>query len=652
VKQPLALPTLYRLLGCMALVLLPHFPRLPVWESLFVSCVLLWCGLGAYRHWPLPPAWLRAVLGLVVFGGVFASYGRINGQQAGVALLVAMTALKLTEMQTHRDRIIVIFVCYFQLITHFLFSQELVMVPFLLLGALMITAMLVELSHPQGPLPPRVILRGGGTLVLHSLPLMLVLFVLFPRIPGPLWGLPSDAGAGRTGLSDKMEPGSISALSLSDDVAFRVRFLDPAPARKQMYWRGPSFWVFDGRSWSPGIEPDAFPPPAPEVTGPATRYEITLEPHGQRWLLALDMPIDGGPAGSLRSIDYELLAPKPVNDRLLYQATSHLEYRIQPSLWPRLRERALQLPYKRNPRTRELVERWRSEGTDDTGIINNALRMFHDQEFIYTHQPPLLGRDSIDEFLFGTRSGFCEHYASAFVFMMRVAGIPARVVTGYLGGERNPAGDYYIVRQSDAHAWAEVWLQDRGWVRIDPTGAIAPQRIQKDAATALSLAEQAALPFAARNARDWLHVARLRWDWVNAGWNRWVLAYGPELQASFLSHLGMPDWQAMILALTALMTAFLMGLGALLLWQARPAVVADPALREWQRFCSRLAGRELPRLPHEGPRDYVARVLGKRPDLREQAMRICGLYIRLRYDAVSDSALEKELAQSVRRFRP
>jgi transglutaminase-like putative cysteine protease len=390
--------------------------------------------------------------------------------------------------------------------------------------------------------------------------------------------------------------------------------------------------------------------PAPQSQGPLINYDVTLEPHGQRWLLALDMPIEV-PEGSYRAAGFVLIYRKPIMDRMLYKVASAPDYRIQPRLWPRIRVQSLQLPQGLNPRTRELAERWRSEEPDDAAIARRALRLFQEQEFTYTLNPPLLGIHSVDDFLFETRKGFCEHYASAFTMLMRAAGVPSRVVTGYQGGELNQAGDYYIIRQSDAHAWSEIWLENLGWVRIDPTSVIVPARIELGLAAALSPAERASLPFAARRDRNPLYQLQLRWDRINAGWNRWILAYGPELQQQFLSRFGLPDWYRMTLALTVVIVTFLTVLGIVLLWQARPVTSSDPYLKLWQAFCRRLEKLNLARLPYEGPRDFAERASRTRPDLAEEIAAVSDMYISLRYAGVNDPTLAKSFALRVRRFR-
>ncbi|TXH05067.1 MAG: DUF3488 domain-containing protein [Nevskiaceae bacterium] len=642
--------TLLRLLAVLLLVLGPHLTRLPAWESLLLLTVIGWRALIALRQWRLPAPWLRSLIALACFAAVYANFRSISGMTAGTALLSVMAVLKLLEMRARRDVMVVVLLMYFILVTHFLFSQELWTVLYLLGSAIAITALLMDCNHAGEALPLRMLLRAGGVMVLRALPLMLVFFVLFPRIPGPLWSLPTDAGGGRTGLSENMSPGDIASLMESDEVAFRVRFLDRVPAPGERYWRGPVFDRFDGRGWKPsGLTVPR--PPVIEGSGAPLHYELTLEPQGTRWLLALDMPDPTAlPPDSALVGDGLLIAPRPIEQRRIVQASAYTRYVLSPTLGGRELAQALQLPPGYNPRTRELAAQWRAQGLDDAAIVQKALQMFRRENFSYTLQPPRLARDSVDDFLFNTRAGFCEHYAGSFTFLMRAANIPARVVTGYQGGEKNEVGDYYVVRQYDAHAWSEVWLQGRGWVRIDPTAAVAPERVEHGVASALTLATGLPGFFAHRNG------ARLsltmRWDWVNAKWNAWVLAYGPELQADFLRNFGIEDVGTMIAVMTVLITLATGVVSLLMLRQFMSVQPHDPALRLWRRALRRLQKLGLEQQPPEGPRDFAERVTRERPELGSAMQRLLSAYLRLRYlDGGHAPEAEREMLAATRALR-
>jgi transglutaminase-like putative cysteine protease len=643
---------LLRLLLVEALVLAPHAPHLPLWADLFVAAVLLWRVLVALRGWRMLPRAARMALTLAAFGGVYASFGRVSGQSAGVALLLVMAALKLTELARRRDLMVMVFLMYFILVTHFLFSQEIWTAAYLIVCAAAITAVLIEANHPGSALPLRTAFGLGGRMVLQALPLMVLIFVLFPRIPGPLWGLPADAGAARSGLSDSMQPGDISALVDSDAVAFRVRFDDAAPPRRERYWRGPVFARFDGRRWQAGARPPEAEHAEARLEAPAYRYEVVLEPHRQKWLFAIDLPAGQSlPPDTELGPDQLLLARREVRERLLYRIESHPRYQLQPRLPEALRRQMLLLPKNYNPRALALAQRWRQEQPDEATIVNAALTLFRSQPFYYTLHPPALGRHSVDEFLFDTRRGFCEHYASSFTVLMRAAGIPARVVTGYQGGERNAVGDYYIVRQSDAHAWSEVWLAGRGWVRVDPTAAVAPQRIERGVGEALLPGGE--LPGFLDPARrgGFRFSLQARWDWLNAQWNRWVLAYGPDLQMQFLRHLGLLSFRDMILALSFSVTLVLGLLGVLILRQALPPPDQDRARRLWRRLQRRLRRAGFEQAAAEGPQDFVERVVAQRPQLEPALRAALSAYLRLRYLGETDAGGEQGLLRAVRAVR-
>jgi transglutaminase-like putative cysteine protease len=604
--------SLLRLLAVMLLVMAPHAPHLPPWISVGIVTLMLWRAAAGLRGWRLPGKLVRSLLTLAAFVSVYLTFGRATGQTVGTALLALMVALKLTEMSGRRDVVVVLYLLYFSLLTHFLRDQELWTLLWMLGCTVLITALLVDVNR-QGGIPVRHALRLSLRAVAFALPIMAVLWVLFPRIPGPLWGVTVDSGRSMSGLSESMAPGDISRLIESDAVAFRVEFDGAPPPNSDMYWRGPVLWHFDGARWSMA------PPRSQERTTPEVQlsgnpidYRMMLEAHRMIYLFALDMPLaqglpDGGGIGGHLNADYQAVTRRPVRERIAYRLRSYPEYRLQTQLSESERSAALQLESGTNPRTAELARQWRNEGLDDGQMIQRALRHFGEEGFSYTLEPPILGRDSVDAFLFETRRGFCEHYASSFAALMRAAGVPARVVLGYQGAEPNMIGDYYVVRQSNAHAWNEVWISGMGWIRVDPTAAVAPDRIEMNLEQALSRAGERLPSHMSGRAAVGLWVS-VRWDWVNMQWNQWFLAYGPELQRDLMSRLGLHDWQRMIAALTALI---MLAMGAVAWYALRSAANSRPtdaAAREWARILARLRRAGLPPLPGEGPRDYARRV--------------------------------------------
>lgn len=646
-------PTLLRLLALLALVLAPHALHLPPWVTAGVLLAIVWRVANLQRGLTLPNRAVRVVLTLTAFAGIYASYGRIAGQHSGTALLVLMTVLKLLEMRSLRDVRVMVGLLYFLVFAQFLFSQEIWTVLWLLASVIAITGLLVEVSAVSGHATPpaswRPYWRRGAVIVTQALPLMVVLFILFPRIPGPIWGLPADAGVSRSGMPDSMSPGDISELILSDEQAFRIRFEGAPPPGAQLYWRGPVFERFDGRRWDAPEVWDRDARPALRVSGRPVGYEMVLEPTRGFSLFGLEMVArDRTPPGSRYDLNGQLLSLDRISTRRMIRAEAYPDYQLDAGGLPRWREaRNLQIPDGRSPQARALAAQWRAQGLDPRQIVAAALSRYRTEPFRYTLQPPRLGREPVDEFLFDTRAGFCEHYASSFVVLMRAAGIPARVVIGYQGGERSRVGDDWVVRQSDAHAWAEVWLAEEGWRRVDPTAAVAPDRIE-DGLREMFRDRPDELPdFMRRRGEGLLQLSRDQWDYLNAQWNRWFLAYGPELQASFLAHLGIRGWTAMVLWLTALLTGLLVLVSAWLWWSRRPAPPPDAASAQWRRLQRAFDGRSVSD-PAEAPSDWVARMAAAYP-AAAPALRAALLdYQALRYGPVSAEGIETRM-QRLRR---
>jgi transglutaminase-like putative cysteine protease len=621
-------------LGAVALALAPHAGRLPLALSLGVAACVSWRMLGALGRLPLPERhrpllwWALQGLAVLTFVLIYAVYQGQLGRDAGVAMLSAMTGLKLLELRNGRDYYAVCLLTYFLVVTNFLFSQAIPTALYLLGVTMLTTSALVRVNAPAR-LPARACARLGAMMVLESLPLMAVCFVLFPRLPGPLWGVPTDSTQAVTGLSDEMSIGRIARLGTSDEVAFRVAFLDSTPSARDLYWRGPVLWATDGRTWRAGAIENTGAPPV-VVEGRRLRYDILLEAHGERWLPALDA-VTYSDAKSRAQRGRDLVATEPIKRQLRYRLESALDYSL-PDLSPADRAAALALPKQAHPRSRALAARWMAQGLAPSQIVDAALVNFRQQAFSYTLTPPVLPNDPIDGFLFDTRQGFCEHFAAAFVVLMRAAGVPARVVTGYQGGEYNTMSDYFLVRQRDAHAWAEVYLETRGWVRVDPTGAVAPERvslgINSFAGERGPLRMLDSAGFAARV----FNGARQLWDSANYHWSNWVLGYSAERQRGLLEALGMEEVTParLVLWLTSVMGA-LLGLLTLLLLRNRAVTRLPPALRIYGTFCERLARVGLPRSPSEGPLEYAERVAASRADLAAEVRAIAQAFAFIRY---------------------
>jgi transglutaminase-like putative cysteine protease len=631
------------LLATCVLVLAPHVGHLPAWVILAGASFLLWRAWVTFRGARMPPRWLLLPLAVLAMGAVYATHKTLLGREAGVSMLALLLTLKLLEMHIKRDLFVVLFLSFFLVLTSFFYSQTIgtALMTIVAVIAILTTQLSFQYTGVVPPLKQR--LRLGAGILALAVPLTLVLFILFPRIQGPLWGLPSDAHAGRSGLSETMAPGNITDLALSDEIAFRVRFIDTPPPKSKLYWRAGVLGVYDGRTWLPLQYPQRSTPQAVvNQRGKPIRYQVTLEPNGRRWLFALEFPqtlpqLAGNPV-SLGS-EMQLLARRPINERLRYDAASQVEYELQPNENPIVLRQWLQLPSGFNPRTLEFAARLRRQQKNNGEIVNAALRFFREENFKYTLEPPALGTHVVDEFLFDARAGFCEHYAAAFVVLMRAAGIPARVVTGYQGGEMNAVDGFMTVRQSDAHAWAEVWLQNRGWIRVDPTAAVAPGRIEMNVTRVIPRPLLGGLINVDGSKSAWLakvQALRQNWDAVTNAWNQWVLNYTPDRQESFIRSLGFSEvnWRT----LTALMFAvgaLVMAIVALPLVKNRPR--RDPIEAVYQKLCRHMARHGCPRSIHEGPRAYGTRLTAPesplKPEAKAAVARFLQFYESARYGA-------------------
>jgi len=644
------------ILASLSLVVLPHINRLPLWVGLGFISLVLWRYANLRWRLSLPNRWLRMAMAVLAMIGVLSTFHTVTGRDAGVALLVILTGLKLLEMRSVREALLLVFLSYFLIITNFLYSQSIVTALYLCLVMLVSTATLISISDQNHQLSIPARLRYASSLILQSLPMMLVLFILFPRIEGSFWKLPDDAHASRvTGISDTMSLGSIGRLSLSDRVAFRVLFDGHIPPPSQRYWRGLVFNQTDGKTWQQGYrnnDQNALLQPI----GEPVRYTITLEPHQQAWLYSLDLPTAAPSNLGTLMADYHIRTDNAVNALKRYSMVSYPYYRTQFASKiqaDRQLSRALRLPMHKHPQARLLAQTWQLDNPDPKSIMKKALAYFAEQPFYYTLDAPPLRGDPIDEFLFKTRAGFCEHYAAAFVTLMRAASVPARIVVGYQGGSLNPFGDYLIVRQRDAHAWTEVWLAGQGWIRVDPTAEVSPSRVE---AGIDSVIPEIFTPLRMHLSNyAWVQQLRYAWDAANNHWNQWVLGYGPRHQKDLLKWLGLDTggYQMLTTILIASCATLLLAV-AFWLFLSQQKQKPDQVVRLYQRFCDRLAGCGLQRLPHEGSMAFAQRAAQALPAQAVQIHFISRLYTHLRYRITGSPSTQKvgALARAVRCFKP
>jgi transglutaminase-like putative cysteine protease len=609
------------------MAMLPHFLNLPLWVTAFALFSLAWRSAQSYGYGAEMPKWLLIPLVLIGGIGVFAQYWTIVGREPGLALLTVMTSFKFLETKTHRDILILVFLCYFLLATHFLFSQSIQIAVYMFAVLIIITTTLITINQrdPNSPLLPRV--KAATRLIGLSIPIMIILFILVPRIPGPIWGLTQEQRGGVTGLSETMSPGQISDLITSNEVAFRVKFEGPYPEQSQLYWRGPVMVNFNGSTWRQTRHRKLKQLDIRQSTQ-TTEYTVTLEPHGKNWIFGLDIPTSSLP-DSYMSSEYQLTSTKAINDLKRYTLTSHLSYLLAVDESMDYLLHASQIPEDKNPQTVALGRKWSQQFDSDTAIVQNALEMFRNENYVYTLQPPLLGSNPADEFLFQTRRGFCEHYASSFALLMRAAGIPTRIVTGYQGGEINDIGDYLMVRQSDAHAWTEVWLEGRGWIRVDPTAAVSPDRIENGL--------DRALPGALSSFKIGEHNALIgrvlyNWDNLQNTWNAWVLNYDQYKQAQFLKNLGLgiKSWGDMVITLViclVLISAMYWGISWYRERPSRPAeyeVIINSILKKLARHGHR-------RIPSEQLPEFLQRIQQQHDYEDPELEQIFQLYQRIKY---------------------
>lgn len=640
--MPFDLATRRALLLTLAVALAPLLLQLPGSLALAIAAAATLMSAASWRR-PLP-GWLKLLIACATLFAVLAAFDFRLGRDTGCALLAAMLAIKPAETRSLRDARSLVGFALFAPFATFLLDQGplslLLGLAALVIGLLTLQR-LADVESAIEPVPALASLRGVGRLIALGLPLTLAAFWLFPRLPSPLWGVPDRASA-KVGLSDSMAPGDWLELMNDDSPALRVRFDGAAPAPSQMYWRGPVLWDFDGREWSSRERPAAVARPAMTAAGARWNYQLEVEPSERRYLTALDLPL-AAPAGSVLSANGNLLSLQRLQAVSRWQLASAPPRQFDATLDPRTRRRALAFPRQFNPRAQHLARRWRTEtGGDPAAIVQRAMTMVN-AEFAYSLAAPALGRDSVDEFLFQTKTGYCEHFSSAFVLLMRAAGVPARVVTGYAGGYRNPVGDYWVVRNSDAHAWAEVWLEGRGWVRIDPTAAVAPERIYD------TLAERRPGRVGGFEGFSGLWNTA---DWLRRGWNDFVLGFNADRQSRMLRWLGVrrldPTPLALLFALVSLAA-----LAWMLWWLRRGERERDPLLRAWHRLSRQYARFGLARNPDEPAIAWVSRIARNRPHEADQMATVAEAFSEARYGAeIRDQKAIRELIVAIRRARP
>jgi transglutaminase-like putative cysteine protease len=644
------------LLAGLVVVLLSHIDHLPLWTSLTCFSLIMWRLLYDMHRLPLPNRYVLFLMFALIILGVLSHYLTIVGREAGTALLITLICLKLFEIKSLRDISLIIQLAFFAIVVTFLFSQSIFVALSMLVAVVLLITALISFQHAKSgkyrlAYSDKDHLRLATKMVMYAIPLAIIIFIFFPRTSTPLWGLPHDAFAAKTGLSDEMSPGNISNLVDSQEVAFRVQFQSRIPEPAKTYWRGPVLWAFDGHTWSAPVLQRRAMKTIPLVN-PANpiEYTITLEPHNNFWLFALDQP-GTIPDHALLSTEMQLLARKPVNHLTRYEMTSYLQYSLPWIGWL-APERYLQIPTEAAPRARQYMQALKQQYPDKAGLVNAVLQRFRNQQYLYTRQPPRLFGDPTDAFLFDTKRGYCEHYASSFTVLMRLAGIPARVVTGYQGGEMNPLSNYMIVRQSDAHAWSEIYLKDKGWLRVDPTAVIPAGNIEN--ASDLDRFRSDLFDAGNPSEQNWFTASakqlQYAWDLVNNRWNQWVIGYSNQKQKSLFKAIGIPEitWRGLIYVLFAMLSVFTLLIAANIFQAQRTRKNAIDKI--YQQFLRKLRPLHIEKSPSEGALNFSQRVARRFPNQTAELIHIAKLYNQIRYTDANPDVVDA-LRHAVRSMR-
>lgn len=620
---------------------MPHLLAMPATLGGVVVLVCIWRLLAARHRWRPPPGWLRLLLTVGAIALLAISYGGLWGRRAATGLLCLMLAAKMLELYRLRDLRMVASVSLFLIATQFLFNERLVFIAYLFGGILVVICALIrvqqlELGRKKAPAGDRRVVLDGAFMLLAALPVALILFVIFPRLTEPLWGLPDEVMDGKTGLSDSMSPGSIADLYIDDTAAFRAEFDGTPPPPERRYWRGPVLWRFDGDTWERSFLPSRSPAAEVPPSAEDYRYTVQLEPHERHWLFALDYPVTT-PDQARISLDFQITRRSPVTTLTEYRMRSNPAFTDTPVLSKTLTQLALSLPANRNPRTLKMARSLRERFESDRALIEHVLDWLREEPFFYSLETAPLGRHGVDEFLFDLRVGYCEYYASAFAVLMRAAGIPARIVTGYQGGYWQEGGEYLLVRNSDAHAWVEVWLEGSGWTRVDPTAAVSPARIQSGARSV-----------SGGDGLDWVLTLRNRYDRLQHLWNSWVLGFDADRQQRMMRLVGLPGLDRIG---KALLMAGILGLAVLLVawaWLWRPAGSRDPVERAWLKLTRRM--RRSGRGPGIGetPLAWAERV-GPRLAEGERLRAVVECYCLIRYGSRDEESLRQRFIRDSRK---
>ncbi|MCK4840488.1 MAG: DUF3488 domain-containing transglutaminase family protein [Methylococcales bacterium] len=623
--------TLIFLLLSIGLITLPHINNIPLPLFVFFSLLLIWRFVAIWKSDYLPNklfVFLITVSGLIL---LYNQHQGLLGRDAGTSLFVTALGLKLLEINKERDLYLISYLAFIVAASQFLFQQSILMAGYILFVCCALLATLVSINSYKAETIPA--LKTAAIIILQALPLAIIIFILFPRVEAPRWMMFDQQYSARSGLSDSLEPGSISQLGMSDELVFRVKFEGDIPSPNQRYWRGPVFSYTDGKRWTETKKLFFHKyMDKPVYTGNAYQYTLMMEPQEKDWVFALDMPVSY-PQPLKKNALYQLINPDNSNERTEYKISSYPQYNTG-YITKTERKDNLQLPAQPSEKITELVTQLHGFDQSANIFIQSVLAHFSNENFYYTLMPPLMEDKPIETFLFESRYGFCSHYATAFVYLMRVAGIPARVVGGYQGGELNKIGGFLEIRQANAHAWAEVWLQGKGWTRFDPTAAIAPERIEQDVNIDLQIATGLVnftpVYVNASKAMSWMKQVRQAWRSVDYGWQRWVINYTSANQSKFLDTLGIRSIKSMVYWLMVAIGLIALCLAFVILKNKRSKI--DKELMLYQQFCKKLAKAGIHKQNGETASTFSLRAQKQCPELADKINKISCIFIRLRYE--------------------
>ncbi len=619
------------LLLSIGLITLPHINHIPLAVFVAFNSLLVWRFICIWKVNLLPNKWLLFILMIGAISLLYQQHHTFLGRDAGTSLFVIALGLKLLEINQTRDIYLVNYLAFIVATSQFLYQQSILMAVYILFVTCVLLATLV-LINSQKPATIAA-LKTAVIIVFQALPLSIVLFVLFPRVEAPRWMLFNQQNSARTGLSDSLEPGAISQLGLSDELVFRAKFNAELPSQNKLYWRGPVYSYTDGKRWTEGkVSKKNAVVSKVDYKGYKYQYTLMMEPQDKEWVFALDMP-SSFPKALKQNSQYQIITTEKNNQRAEYKFTSYTQYNTG-ELSDKAYKENVQLPVEPSAKLKKLVTTLNGFDQSAESFIQNVLMHFKTENFHYTLRPPLMGDKPIETFLFESRYGFCSHYATAFVYLMRISGIPARVIGGYQGGEINQVGGFLEIRQANAHAWAEVWLKNKGWTRFDPTAAIAPERIEQDVNIDLQIAT-GIINFSpmfsnSGKALSWMKQARQMWSNIDYSWQRWVINYSTENQTKFLSSLGIHNIKSIVYWLMGSIGGISLVLAWIILKNKTTKLAEE--VRLYQMFCKKMAKVGLDKEVAETAQNYCHRIQLQRPDLSEQVAKITMIYTRLHYE--------------------